>query len=122
MTTIFFGVSLKEFHSFRDLTQKRTRLIIMVNMQFFTIVRRRLLKIENYLPRGLISLAAALEIIIVLYAFQRGEINYFINFTLILVQLFLGLYLLAKNFKNEINFSFGAFCFSLALWTFEVLM
>src|SRR3989338_8859776 len=80
------------------------------------------LKIENFVFRGLVLSALAAEAIIILFSLQTGSFDVFASYSLILVQLALGLYLLIKNRRSEINFSFAAFCFCLGLWTYEIFM
>ena len=96
--------------------------LVMVGFIVYAIVRHRLLNIENFMLRSLIIAALAVEIGVVLFSFRQGNLDYFITFSLALVQIVLGLYLLFNNPKNEINLYFAGVCCSLAFWTVSVLM
>lgn len=92
--------------------------LILAGFTAYTIVKYRLLQIEDFLTRGLylfIGLSAAMGTIIFIVI---DKTSFILTFFLIFTQSVLGLLIYIRNRKSEVNISYSAFVFSFALWNF----
>jgi PAS domain S-box-containing protein len=117
---IILSLLLPLFGVFRLFTLGPTCSLMMIGFIVYAMVKHRLLNVENFVFRGLSFLFVTAAFVIILTSVIIGDFNIFIYFSLLLIQLAFGVYILFYNVKSEINFSFAAFCFSLSFWTFAV--
>lgn len=96
--------------------------LIMVGFVSYAITKHRLMDIDNFLFKALVFVFVITEFIVLFYAIVSNSLNMAILFSILLIQITLGVSVLIQNFKNEINLSFAGFCLSLSFWTFSVFM
>jgi PAS domain S-box-containing protein len=86
----------------------------------YAIVRHGLLNVEDFLTRSVVILAVMTGIIGTFWATLTNDLRFLISFYITLANTALGLVVLARNYRSNINRSFAALAFCLAAWAFCV--
>jgi two-component system NtrC family sensor kinase len=98
-----------------------TSTLVMVGLMTYSIVRYKLLGIDDFLSRGVFFISAAVVIIGSVNIIVAGDIRSLIPFNVILADVAVGFYILFQNRKSEINRSFCALSACLAFWSYATL-
>ncbi|MFA4858144.1 MAG: ATP-binding protein [Candidatus Margulisiibacteriota bacterium] len=86
----------------------------------YAIVRHGLLNTEDFLTRSVVILAVMAGIVGTFWATLTNDLRFLVSFYITLANASLGLVVLARNYRSNINRSFAALAFCLAVWAFCV--
>ena len=95
--------------------------LIMTGLMAYSIIRYKLLGIDDLLSRGTIFIAAAVMIIGSVSIIASGNLQNLIPFNVIVADAAIGLYILFQNRKSEINRMFCALSLCMAFWVCAIL-
>lgn len=98
-----------------------TSTLVMVGLMTYSIVRYKLLGIDDLLSRGIFFISIAVAIIGSVNIIVSGDIRILVPFNVILADIAVGFYILFQNRKSEINMAFCALSTCLAFWAYATL-
>ena len=93
----------------------------MIALMAYSIIRYKLLGIDDLLSRGVIFIAGAFIIIGSVSIIASGNLMNLIPFNVIVADAAIGLYILFQNRKSEINRAFCALSLCMAFWVYTIL-
>ncbi|MEA3493653.1 MAG: ATP-binding protein [Candidatus Margulisiibacteriota bacterium] len=92
--------------------------LILAGFTAYTIIKYRLLQIEDFLTRGVYLIIGLSAIIGTMVFMMTGQVAFVPTFILIFVQGVLGFLIYIRNNKSEINLSYSAIVFFFAFWNY----
>ncbi|MFH1362485.1 MAG: ATP-binding protein [bacterium] len=94
--------------------------LIMAAFLTYAIVTHQLLKIEDFLSRGVLHLSLAAGVVGTLAMVQFGRLSFLPSFYLSLFNFGLAVFVFFQNKKSPVNLSFSLAIFIAAAWTFSI--
>lgn len=86
----------------------------------YAIVRHGLLNVEDFMARGVITLAIIIGVIGTFWALLINKVMFLASFYVTLANVTLGMVVLVRNFRSSINRAFAYVAFILALWSYSI--
>ncbi len=96
--------------------------LILVALVAYAMVRHRLLDSLDFVSRGIVFLFGSLVAVATLAQLIMGRFDLILPSCVVFLNVFLGIFVLLQNWRNNVNRTFAFTAITLGLWTFSIFI